>query len=222
VTISVLLVDDQELIRLGFRMILEDTDDITVVGEAADGWSGVERARALQPDVVLLDVRMPGLTGIRAAAEILADDPAAKVLILTTFDLDEYAYAALRAGASGFLLKDAPVPELLAGIRAVAAGHAVTAPRVTRLLLGRFAHRLPDPSTGPEPAPVPGPPLTAREGEVLLLVAEGLSNAEIAARLVIGEVTVKSHVAAVLAKLGLRNRVAAVIYAYDHGLVPLR
>jgi DNA-binding NarL/FixJ family response regulator len=222
VTISVLLVDDQELIRLGFRMILEDTDDITVVGEAADGWSGVERARALRPNVVLLDVRMPGLTGIQATAEILADDPAAKVLILTTFDLDEYAYAALRAGASGFLLKDAPVPELLAGIRAVAAGHAVTAPRVTRLLLGRFAHRLPDPSTGPEPAPVPGPPLTAREGEVLLLVAEGLSNAEIAARLVIGEVTVKSHVAAVLAKLGLRNRVAAVIYAYDHGLIPLR
>lgn len=218
---SVLLVDDQPLIRMGFRLILDDTGDITVVGEAPDGPTGVRQARVLRPDVVLLDVRMPGMDGIEATRQILADDPDAKVLVLTTFDVDEYAYRALHAGAAGFLLKDAPVAELLAGIRVVAAGHAVTAPRITRLLLSRFAPQLridDDPTT--DAARVPD--LTPRENEALLLVAQGMSNAEIADELHIGEVTVKTHVAAVLSKLGLRNRIAAAIYAHEHHLVDPR
>jgi DNA-binding NarL/FixJ family response regulator len=218
VSIRVLLVDDQPLIRLGFRLILDDVDDIVVIGEAADGQTGVRQAQALAPDVVLLDVRMPGMDGIEATTRIMEDDPDAKILILTTFDLDEYAYRALRAGASGFLLKDAPVAELVAGIRAVAAGHAVTAPRITRLLIDRFAaHDAVDP---PHPVEVSRhPSLTPRENEVLLLVADGRSNAEIATELHIAEVTVKTHVTGVLTKLGLRNRVAAAIYAHEHGLV---
>lgn len=214
-----LLVDDQPLIRMGFRLIIDDTDDIRVTGEAADGPTGIRRARALRPDVILLDVRMPGMSGIEATRQILADDPDARILILTTFDVDEHAYEALRAGAAGFLLKDAPVAEMLAGIRAVAAGHAVTAPRITRLLLDRFAAHLP----GPEPRSTRGAAiLTRREEQVLLLVARGLSNAEIADELRIGEVTVKTHVTAVLAKLGLRNRIAAAIYAHEHHLVEPR
>jgi len=216
-SIRVLLVDDQPLIRMGFRLILDDTDDITVAGEAADGRIGIRQARALRPDVILLDVRMPGMDGLEATERLLADDPDAKILILTTFDLDEYAYRALRAGASGFLLKDSPVAELLAGVRAVAAGHAVTAPRITRLLLDRFAPQLPIGS--PRVAKAGAlPNLTPRENEVLLLVAKGRSNAEIAEALGIGEVTVKTHVAGVLTKLGLRNRIAAAIYAHEHHL----
>jgi len=214
-TIRVLLVDDQALIRMGFRLILDDTEDITVVGEAPDGRSAIRQANVLRPDVILLDIRMPGMDGLEATGRLLSDDPDAKILILTTFDLDEYAYRALRAGASGFLLKDAAVAELLAGVRAVAAGHAVTAPRITRLLLDRFAPQFP---TGPLQAPDGRalPNLTQRENEVLLLVAKGQSNAEIAAALGIGEVTVKTHVAGVLTKLGLRNRIAAAIYAHEH------
>ncbi|ROQ16640.1 LuxR family two component transcriptional regulator [Curtobacterium sp. PhB172] len=216
-TIRVLLVDDQALIRMGFRLILDDTEDITVAGEAPDGRSAVRQANALRPDVILLDIRMPGMDGLEATGRLLAEDPDAKILILTTFDLDEYAYRALRAGASGFLLKDAPVAELLAGVRAVAAGHAVTAPRITRLLLDRFAPQLPTrPLRAPDGRALPN--LTQRENEVLLLVAKGQSNAEIAAALGIGEVTVKTHVAGVLTKLGLRNRIAAAIYAHEHHL----
>lgn len=216
-TTRVLLVDDQALIRMGFRLILDDTEDITVVGEAPDGRTAIRLAQTLRPDVILLDIRMPGMDGLEGTGRLLAEDPDAKILILTTFDLDEYAYQALRAGASGFLLKDAPVAELLAGVRAVAVGHAVTAPRITRILLDRFAPQLP---TGPLRA-TDGrtlPNLTQRENEVLLLVAKGHSNAEIAATLGIGEVTVKTHVARVLTKLGLRNRIAAAIYAHEHHL----
>jgi len=216
-TTRVLLVDDQALIRMGFRLILDDTEDITVVGEAPDGRTAIRLAQTLRPDVILLDIRMPGMDGLEATGRLLTEDPNSKILILTTFDLDEYAYQALRAGASGFLLKDAPVAELLAGVRAVAVGHAVTAPRITRLLLDRFAPQLP---TGPLRTPDGRtlPNLTQRENEVLLLVAKGHSNAEIAATLGIGEVTVKTHVARVLTKLGLRNRIAAAIYAHEHHL----
>ena len=213
-TIRVLLVDDQPLIRMGLAMILEDAGDIEVVGEADDGASGVAKARALAPDVILLDIRMPVMDGIEATRRILATEPTARVLVLTTYDTDDNAYAALRAGASGFVLKDAPVTELVQAVRAVADGHAAVAPRVTRLLLDTYARRLPGP---PDAAPVAG--LTPRDREVLGLVAGGLTNAEIADRLTVSEVTVKTHVSAVLGKLGLRNRVAAVIWAYDHGLV---
>lgn len=217
-SIRVLLVDDQPLIRMGFRLILDDTDDITAVGEAANGTAAIRQTRVLRPDVVLLDIRMPGVDGLEATRRILADDPDVKILIMTTFDLDEYAYQALRAGASGFLLKDAPVAEMLAGVRAVAAGHAVTAPRITRLLLDRFAAQLPT-STRKTTDLGSVPSLTGRENEVLLLVARGHSNAEIAAALGIGEVTVKTHVTGVLTKLGLRNRIAAAIYAHEHHLL---
>jgi DNA-binding NarL/FixJ family response regulator len=223
VSIAVLLADDQPLLRMGFRMILDAQPDMHVAGEAADGAEAVERTAELSPDVVLMDVRMPGTDGIEATRRIVAGGAGARVLILTTFDLDEYAFAALRAGAAGFLLKDAPPADLLSGIRAVASGDAVVAPSLTRRLLDAYAHRLPD-----DRAPA-GPharldPLTDREREVLRAVAAGLSNAEIAASLVVSEATVKTHVGRILAKLGLRDRVQAVILAYETGVVqaPLR
>jgi DNA-binding NarL/FixJ family response regulator len=211
--IRVLLADDQALVRSGFRMILEERDDIEVVAEAENGREAVEAARRTSPDVVLMDVRMPELDGIEAAARILAERANARVLILTTFDLDEYVARALRAGASGFLLKDVRPTQLVDAIRVVAAGDALLAPTVTRRLLDRFAQSLDS-----SPPPALGQ-LTDREREILKLVAEGLSNAEIADRLVLGESTVKTHVSAVLRKLGLRDRVQAVIAAYDAGLV---
>ncbi|MDH6678654.1 DNA-binding NarL/FixJ family response regulator [Rhodococcus sp. LBL1] len=220
-SIRILLVDDQPLIRTGFRMILEETDDIDIVGEAQNGSEAVRMTTELDPDVILMDVRMPGLAGIDATRQIVARNSAARVLILTTFDLDEYAFSALRAGASGFVLKDIPVDELARAIRSVAGGDAVVSPRVTRLLLDIHATRLPDVREAAT-APLPGAlgRLTARENEVLLEVARGLSNTEIAEKLVVSEVTVKTHVGSILAKLNLRNRVHAVIYAYEIGLTP--
>jgi len=218
VTISVLLADDQPLLRMGFRMILDAQPDMTAAGEAADGAEAVELTAALQPDVVLMDVRMPGTDGIEATRRIVAAGGDTRVLILTTFDLDEYAFSALRAGASGFLLKDAPPDDLLSGIRAVAAGDAVVAPSVTRRLLDAYAHRLPD-ERAPATRSARLDPLTEREREVLLAVARGLSNAEIAERLVVSEATVKTHVGRILTKLGLRDRIQAVILAYETGLV---
>jgi DNA-binding NarL/FixJ family response regulator len=213
VTIKILLADDQALVRSGFRMILEERDDFEVVGEAENGREAVEVAARTRPDVVLMDVRMPELDGIEAAARILAERPETRVVILTTFDLDEYVARALRVGASGFLLKDVRPAQLVDAIRIVAQGDALLAPTVTRRLLDRFASTL----------DVHPPPrldsLTEREREILKLVAEGLSNSEIAERLVVGESTVKTHVSAVLRKLGLRDRVQAVIAAYDAGLV---
>lgn len=217
-SIRVLLVDDQPLIRLGFRMVLEDADGITVVGEAADGAAAIEQASALRPDVILLDIRMPKVDGLEATRTIMAADPDARILILTTFDLDEYAYSALRSGASGFLLKDAPVEDLLNAIRAIADGHAVVAPRITRLLLDTYAKGLPPTQTGELAPKLAG--LTRREHEVLNLVTRGLSNAEIATEIYVAEVTVKTHVGSILSKLGVRNRIAAVIYAYENGLIP--
>jgi len=211
--ITVLLVDDQALVRSGFRMILEERDDIQVVGEAADGREAVAEAVRSSPDVVLMDVRMPQLDGIEATARILAERPTTRVLILTTFDLDEYVARALRAGASGFLLKDVRPTQLVDAIRVVAAGDALLAPTVTKRLIDRFADSL----DGRPPPSLES--LTEREREILKLVAEGLSNAEIAERLVVGESTVKTHVSAVLRKLQLRDRVQMVIAAYDAGLV---
>jgi DNA-binding NarL/FixJ family response regulator len=213
--IRVLLADDQRLVRSGFRMILRAEPGIEVVGEADDGDEAVTAARELRPDVVLMDVRMPNLDGIEATRRILATpDPVPRVLVLTTFDLDEYVFAALRAGASGFLLKDAPEAQLLAAIRVVADGGSLFAPAVTRRLIDRFA------SLG-EPAAPPAAveTLTTREVEVLRLLARGRSNAEIAAELVVSEHTVKTHVAHVLSKLDLRDRIQAVILAYESGLV---
>jgi len=217
VTIRVLLVDDQSLLRLGFRLILEAEADIEVVGEAGDGAAGVRMALRTSPDVVLMDVRMPGVDGIAATAQITRAAPGPRVLILTTFDLDEYVLSGLRAGASGFLLKDAPPDQLLAAIRAVAAGDAVLAPSATRRLLDRYGSRLPDPAA--QPARDPLAELTDREREVFLLVAEGLSNRELAGRLFLSEGTVKVHVGRVLAKLDLRDRVHLVVLAYESGLV---
>jgi DNA-binding NarL/FixJ family response regulator len=218
---AVLLVDDQPLLRLGFRMVLESQDDITVIGEAGNGVDAVQMTGRLRPDVVVMDVRMPDLDGIEATRRIVATDSRSRVLILTTFDLDEYVYAALRAGASGFLLKDVPPADLLAAIRVIATGDAVVAPGVTRRLLDRFAHRLPDADAGdadrdrdPRLAR-----LTDRERDVLHEVAAGRSNAEIAERLVLSEATVKTHVGRILAKLGLRDRVQAVVFAYEIGLI---
>ena len=223
VTIRIVLADDQALLRKGFRMILEAEDGMEIVGEAADGQDAVRLARLYAPDVVLMDVRMPVLDGIEATRTIATAGDATRVLILTTFDLDEYAFGALRAGASGFLLKDVPPPELVAAIRTVARGDAVVSPRITRRLLEEYAYQLPDLSDGARAHPggeqlaVAG--LTEREHEVLLLVAEGLSNAEIAERLFVSEATVKSHVGRLLAKLGLRDRVQAVVFAFQSGLV---
>jgi DNA-binding NarL/FixJ family response regulator len=210
---TVLLADDQALVRSGFRLIVESNDDLEVVGEAANGVEAVDLATASAPDVVLMDIRMPELDGIEATRRILAGSPSTRVLVLTTFDLDEYVVRAIRAGASGFLLKDAPPAQLVDAIRVVAAGDALLAPAVTRRLLDRFAGLEDD---RPPPALAE---LTQRELETLRLVAQGLSNAEIAERLVVGETTVKSHVSSILRKLHLRDRVQAVIAAYDAGLV---
>jgi DNA-binding NarL/FixJ family response regulator len=211
--IRVLLADDQGLVRAGFRMILRAEPDIEVVGEAGDGEEAVARARETSPDVVLMDIRMPGVDGVEATRRI-ADTGGPRVLVLTTFDLDEYVYEALRAGASGFLLKDVPEEQLVAAIRVVAAGGSLFAPTVTRRLIEEFARRV----RAPEP-PAALDELTPRELEVLRLVARGLSNAEIAAELVVSEHTTKTHVASVLSKLSLRNRVQAVVLAYETGLV---
>jgi DNA-binding NarL/FixJ family response regulator len=221
VTISILLVDDQPMLRLGFRLVLDTQDDMHVVGEAADGAAALDLVRAKPPDVVLMDVRMPGMDGIEATRRIVSSASTTRVLILTTFDLDEYAYAGLRAGASGFLLKDVPPPDLLSAIRAVASGDAVVAPTVTRRLLDAFLPYLPESGdTGPgTTVPPEVSELTTREREILIEVATGLSNAEIAARLVLAEATVKTHVGRMLNKLHLRDRVQAVVYAYEHGLV---
>ena len=232
-TVRVVLADDQALLRKGFRMILEAEEDLEIVGEAADGADAVRLVELYRPDVVLMDVRMPVLDGIEATRAITTSDAAGetRVLMLTTFDLDEYAFNALRVGASGFLLKDVPPVELVAAIRTVARGDAVVSPRITRRLLEEYAHTLPDLSD----AAVDGPngtgtgsgadinpalaSLTEREREVLLAVADGLSNAEIAERLYVSEATVKSHVGRLLAKLGLRDRVQAVVFAFQSGLV---
>ena len=211
--IRVLLVDDQALVRSGFRMILDAQPDIDVIGEAENGRHAVELAAVSPADVILMDIRMPELDGIEATARILDARPETKILILTTFDLDEYVARALRAGASGFLLKDVRPAQLVEAIHVIASGDALLAPSVTRRLLDQFASGL-DTRT-----PVALEQLTEREREILLLVAEGLSNAEIAERLVVGESTVKTHVSAVLRKLRLRDRVQMVIAAYDAGLV---
>jgi DNA-binding NarL/FixJ family response regulator len=221
VTVSVVLVDDQPLIRTGFRMILHATDDIRVVGEAGDGRAAVDVVNETQPDVVLMDVRMPGTDGIEATREIVASGSRSRVLILTTFDLDEYAFAALKAGASGFLLKDVPPGDLTSAIRIVAAGDAVVSPRITRELLDRYAALLPTPeesSSEPTTHPLLAR-LTDREGEVLLALARGLSNSEIAAEMSLSEATVKTHVTRILAKLELRDRVQAVVMAYEQRLI---
>jgi DNA-binding NarL/FixJ family response regulator len=225
VTIRIVLADDQALLRKGFRMILEAEDGMEIVGEAANGQDAVRLTELYAPDVVLMDVRMPVLDGIEATRAITTAGETTRVLILTTFDLDEYAFGALRAGASGFLLKDVPPPELIAAIRTVARGDAVVSPRITRRLLEEYAHQLPDLSIGDGTGTVPHGDqlalagLTEREHEVLLAVAEGLSNAEIAERLYVSEATVKSHVGRLLAKLGLRDRVQAVVFAFQTGLV---
>jgi DNA-binding NarL/FixJ family response regulator len=217
-TIRVLLVDDQELLRLGFRMILETTDGIEVVGEASDGAQAVELAAGCQPEVVLMDVRMPVMDGIEATRRILANDATVRVLVLTTFDLDEYAFGALRAGASGFLLKDVPPAELVGAIRTVASGDAVVSPRITRRLLDEYAHLL-APAGHDRLISNVLSALTDREREVLIALAEGLSNAEIAGRLFVSEATVKSHVGRILDKLGLRDRVQVVVFAFQTGIV---
>jgi DNA-binding NarL/FixJ family response regulator len=221
--ISVLLADDQPLLRRGFRMILEAEDGVTVAGEAGDGAEAVELARRVRPDVVLMDIRMPGTDGIEATRRITAAEPGVRVLVLTTFDLDEYAFGALQAGASGFLLKDVRPHELVAAVRTVASGDAVVSPRVTRRLLEEYARQLPVAGAGADADPADRYPqlasLTEREREVLAVVAQGLSNTEIAASLFVSETTVKSHVGRILAKLGLRDRVQIVVLAYESGLV---
>ncbi|MFE1884940.1 response regulator [Streptomyces diastatochromogenes] len=214
---TVLIVDDQPLQRYGFRILLESVAETEVVGEAAHGAEAVRRAAELRPDVVLMDVRMPGMDGIEATRRIAESGGRSRVLVLTTFDLDEYVHAALRAGASGFLLKDARPEELLAGIRAVALGDAVIAPALTRRLLDEFAQLLPRPAGDPdEDARLSS--LTDREREILVAIGQGWTNGEIAARFVLSESTVKTHVGRVLAKIGARDRVQAVIFAYDRGL----
>jgi DNA-binding NarL/FixJ family response regulator len=219
-TIRVLLVDDQELLRLGFRMILAASEGIEIVGEAGDGARAVELAAACRPDVVLMDIRMPVMDGIEATRRIVGADPDVRVLALTTFDLDEYAFGALGAGASGFVLKDVPPAELTAAIRTVAAGDAVVSPRVTRRLLDEYGPALAGPSqreSGDAAAALAL--LTDREHEVLVALAEGLSNAEIAGRLFVSEATVKSHVGRILSKLALRDRVQAVVFAFQSWIV---
>jgi DNA-binding NarL/FixJ family response regulator len=219
VSIRVLLCDDQALVRSGFRMILETREDIEIVGEAEDGAQALELAQRRQPDVVLMDVRMPVLDGVEATRRLVESGSESRVLILTTFDLDEYVYEALRAGASGFLIKDVQPAQLVDAIRVVARGEALLAPTVTRRLLDRFAPALPA-SPGEPPHELSS--LTERELEVLGLLAGGLSNAELAERLFLSETTVKTHVSSILRKLGLRDRVQAVVVAYQAGLAPPR
>ncbi|MEU1577622.1 response regulator transcription factor [Streptomyces collinus] len=218
---TVLIADDQPLQRFGSRMLLESQDDMTVVGEAANGSEAVRLAAELHPDVVLMDIRMPGLDGIEATRRITAAGDRTRILIVTTFDLDEYAYAGLRAGASGFLVKDAQPEELLAGIRAVATGDAVVAPSLTRRLLDAYVHHLPT-SPSSEALPQDDPrlaSLTDREREILTVIGKGWTNTEIATRLHLAESTVKTHVGRILAKTGSRDRIQAVILAYDTKLV---
>ncbi len=212
-TIQILLVDDEPMLRLGLGMVLGSQTDMNIVGEAGSGDEAVRLAALHQPDVVLMDVRMPGSDGIGATARLAAAGSPVRVLILTTFDLDEYAYAALRAGASGFLLKNVPPDDLIAAVRAVARGEAVVSPRITRQLLSKFSHQLPRNGVKTEHG------LTPRELEVVLLISAGLANAEIAAALVVAETTIKTHVGRILTKLDLRDRVQIVIYAYEHGLL---
>ena len=212
--IRVALADDHEMVRAGLRLLLEAEPDIEVVGEAADGAEAIEVVRWRSPDVVLMDVQMPRVDGIEATSAITAGGDARRVIVLTTFDLDEYVFAALRSGASGFLLKNAPGDDLVAAIRTVAAGDALLAPQVTRRVIEAFTRRRPPAETARETAG-----LSPREREVLLLVARGRSNAEIAAELYLGEATVKTHLSSVFAKLGLHDRVEAVIYAYESGLI---
>jgi DNA-binding NarL/FixJ family response regulator len=216
-SVRILIADDQALVRAGFKMILDAEDDLDVVGEAVDGLQAVELCRRLKPDVVLMDIRMPELDGIEATRRVVSDgdgEAPVRVLMLTTFDLNEYVYEALRAGASGFLLKDVPPEQLAAGIRVVAGGEALLAPSITKRLIQEFAAvapAMPQPPRGMDE-------LTARELEVFKLVARGFSNAEIAAELIVSETTVKTHVARMLMKLGLRDRVQAVVLAYEHGV----
>ncbi|MEU7337778.1 response regulator transcription factor [Streptomyces sp. NPDC007074] len=212
----VLICDDQELVRMGLRMVVDSQPDLTVVGEAADGDAAIAGVAALKPDLVLMDVRMPGLDGVAATERLCARPDGPRILLVTTFDLDEYAYAALRAGANGFLVKDAPAEEILVTVRAVLRGEIMVAPSLTRRLVERFVLHA--------PASVPAQrgllaTLTGREQEVLALVARGLANGEIADRLFVGETTVKTHLGRILTKLGLRDRVHAVIFAYESGLV---
>jgi DNA-binding NarL/FixJ family response regulator len=218
VTVRVVIADDQTLVRSGFRMILDARDDVEVVGEAGDGDEAVALVAELAPDVVLMDVRMPTVDGIAATRRIVGSGSPARIIILTTYDIDEYVFAALRAGASGFMLKDVRPADLVEGVRVVARGDALLAASVTRRLLDHFVRALPDPDDR-----LPGlDDLTEREVDVLRLVAAALSNAEIAERLVVSEPTVKSHISAVLRKLGLRDRVQAAVYAYEIGLVRAR
>lgn len=214
-SIRILIVDDQELIRTGLRLVLQAHDALDVVGEAGDGREALELVATLRPDVVLMDIRMPRLNGIEALTRLTESDSPARVLMLTTFDLDEYVFGALRAGAAGFLLKDASREQLVEAIRVIHAGEALLSPSITRRLIENLARRT-DPLEPPEKILAA---LTPREREALGLVARGLSNIEIAQRLVVTEATVKSHVSSVLAKLGLRDRVQAVVFAYEHGLV---
>ncbi|MCZ1010169.1 response regulator [Streptomyces lydicus] len=220
-TTRVIIVDDQAMVRAGFAALLAAQNGIEVVGDAPDGVQGVELSRRTHPDVVLMDVRMPEMDGLEAARQLLGPPPGVlhrpKVLMLTTFDVDDYVYEALRAGASGFLLKDAPPGDLISAVRVVAAGEALLAPSVTRRLIADFARRRPAPRKGRAALQLKG--LTPRETEVLELIARGLSNQEIAAALIVAEQTVKTHVSRVLAKLALRDRAQAVIFAYESGLV---
>ena len=217
--ISVVLADDQALMRMGFRMVLEAEDDINVVGEASDGTAALAQAKALHPDVILMDVRMPGMNGIEATELIARECPGTRVLILTTFDLDEYAFAGLGAGASGFLLKDTRPTELAEAIRTVASGEAVVSPRITQRMLEMFASSLPNSGKPAQPSDPRIDSLTPREKEILVLISQGMSNAEIADRLVVSATTVKTHVGNVLAKLDVRDRVQAVVVAYETGLM---
>ncbi len=216
-SIGIVVADDHEVVRAGFAALLDTQPDFAVLGTAADGAEAVRTCRDRHPDVILMDIRMPGLDGIAATKLLTSADPSPRVLILTTFDLDEYVYDALQAGASGFLLKDVTAERLFDAVRVIAAGEALLAPSVTRRLISEFARQRRRPAAGQPAAPLAA--LTPRETEVLRLIAEGLSNPEIAARLVVTEETVKSHVSRILAKLGLRDRTQAVVRAYESGLV---
>ena len=217
--VRVILADDQSLMRMGFRMVLDAEEGIEVIGEASDGTAAVAQARALKPDVILMDVRMPGMDGIEATARITAECPQTRVLILTTFDLDEYAFAGLRAGASGFQLKDTRPTELAEAIRTVASGEAVVSPRITRRMLEMFAGNLPNAVSAPDPEDPRLMSLTPREREILILMAQVMSTQEIANELIVSATTVKTHVGNVLAKLDVRDRVQAVVVAYETGLM---